>query len=66
MRTLDFFAVKRSERPVAAEALPPLRGRKADLAAVMKIVYDKREGRSLLPPRFAMIGGPAHDNTEKS
>lgn len=57
--------LQRPERPVAAEASPPLWGRKAALAPGIKIVYDKREGRSLLPPRFAMIGGPAHDNTEK-
>ena len=48
--TTRFFAAKRPERSVAAEASPPLRGRKAALAAVMKIVYDKREGKSLLPP----------------
>lgn len=64
--TTRFFAVKRSERPVAAETSPPLRGRKAALAPGIKIVYDKREGRSLPPLRFAIIGGHAHDNTAKS
>ena len=44
---------------------PPPGGGKPSLALGIKIVYDKLEGRSSLPSSFAMIGGPAHDDTEK-
>lgn len=43
---------------------PPPGGEKPSLALGIKIVYDKLEGRSSLPSSF-MIGGPAHDDTEK-
>ena len=55
----SIFYVRESSSPTPG-------GGKPSLALGIKIVYDKLEGRSSLPSSFAMIGGPAHDDTEKS